>query len=63
MGLTLNGSDEGCKSCAEGKARQKNIIVKASKRSDFMQHVQIHLDISSVQNKKQEILLQNHNGK
>jgi hypothetical protein len=46
----LTGSSEVCKACAEGKAPQKNIIVKAKKGPDSVQNGHIHLDISSVRN-------------
>jgi hypothetical protein len=35
LGWILTGSSKVCKACAEGKARQKNIIVKAKKRAGF----------------------------
>jgi hypothetical protein len=54
LGWILTGSSKVCKACVEGKAQQKNIIVKAKKGSNSVQSGRIHLFISSVRNHNYE---------
>jgi hypothetical protein len=46
----LTGDTAICKACAEGKAKQKNVIVAKQKRSFLVDDGRIHLDISSIRN-------------
>jgi Reverse transcriptase (RNA-dependent DNA polymerase) len=50
LGWELTKSDATCEACAIGKARQKNIIVKPKKATNFENSGRIHLDISSIIN-------------
>jgi hypothetical protein len=62
MGWTLTGSVKVCEACAEGKDRQKNIIVKATKRSDSMQNDEFTLILALYKIVSTKILHLNHTG-
>jgi hypothetical protein len=51
LGWVLTDNGVVCESCAEGKARQKNIVVKPGKSPKVLDSGRVYLDISSVRNK------------
>jgi hypothetical protein len=54
LGWTLTGAVNVYKACSEGKARQKNIMVKIPNLTTMKNSGRMHLDISSVRNNEQE---------